>query len=545
MFRLGHVPNTLDADTNVAALLPNGAPLPFDAAPAPDSPALYTNFYGTGVSGFIPPDTDGAVGTNLLMIMINGRVRIRDRSGAPIFLTNLNDWWRGAGTYTNDGQKFTFDPHVLYDPYNDRWIAVAAANGGDTNLYSQLLIGVSATSDPTGTWYQYAYNVDTNRQSWADYPEIGFNKDKIVVTFTRFVVTNGAANGSRMYVFDKNSFYAGTTPIYSASTLAASTYGYFLQPAITYDTNISTEYMVQSSIPNSADGYGYVGLYAVTGTATNVTVTKVGNARASAWNGGFSTNHGPQLGTNVRVDTGDNRAQQAVYRSGSIWFAHTIGLPAANPNRSAIQFWQLGTNSPPTLIQTGRIQDTTATTNYAYPTIAVNRFGDSMIGFSMFATNMYPSAGYTFQSALTLEELLKTWRCLPPDSALIGSLIQGILGTDGAITAQPVLIQSTILTFGHCRSTHQIMLELSPTFPGSGGSSGETSCCRFQAMITSPTPMFSAGDKEPRMAQHSAPQGRRGNPIMGASPIRLLSGTPGLFRQAAWSHSICPRMPHQ
>ena len=80
-----------------------------------------------------------------------------------------------------------------------------------------------------------------------------------------------------------------------------------------------------------------------------------------------------------------------------LWFAHTIFLPAgSSPTRSAVQWWQL--NPTGGLTQFGRIEDTTGSNYYAFPSIAVNKFNDVLIGFSRYSSNQYVSANYAFRA---------------------------------------------------------------------------------------------------------------------------------------------------
>jgi hypothetical protein len=48
--------------------------------------------------------------------------------------------------------------------------------------------------------------------------------------------------------------------------------------------------------------------------------------------------------------------------------------------------------------QFGRIEDTTGTNYYAFPSIAVNRFNDVLVGFSRYSSNQYVSADYAFRA---------------------------------------------------------------------------------------------------------------------------------------------------
>jgi hypothetical protein len=81
------------------------------------------NFAGVpNLSGVAPPDTDGDVGPNHYMQMVNLAFEIFDKNGnslyGPADNSTLWDGFSGPWSGTNDG-----DPIVLYDEYADRWIA--------------------------------------------------------------------------------------------------------------------------------------------------------------------------------------------------------------------------------------------------------------------------------------------------------------------------------------------------------------------------------------------------------------------------------------
>jgi hypothetical protein len=139
-----------------AVALPSATPL--SPAPAASFEALPVNSRGG------PPDTRGAVGPNHLMVTLNTEVRIQERSGRALSTVTLFDFWQGLTGGGIDGVPF--DPRILYDPYADRWITSAAGNS-----FKSLLVGVSRTGDPTGSWN--LYRVDTE---WVDFPTLGFRR---------------------------------------------------------------------------------------------------------------------------------------------------------------------------------------------------------------------------------------------------------------------------------------------------------------------------------------------------------------------------------
>ncbi len=88
---------------------------------------------------------------------------------------------------------------------------------------SAVLIAVSATSNPTGAWYQYLVDADPANVLWADYPSLGFNKDWIVVQVNVFPISSGTFE-SHVYVFGKADLYAND-PHAQPHTLHAHQHG--------------------------------------------------------------------------------------------------------------------------------------------------------------------------------------------------------------------------------------------------------------------------------------------------------------------------------
>src|SRR5262245_54775290 len=115
---------------------------------APIAPAqqfIGANFTGGTFSdsGFIPPDSMGAVGVDHFVEMINGRYAVyRKTDGVRVQTSTLSSFFTTAGISVSN---FAFDPRVLYDPYSKRWFASAADAPGAANSF---LVAVSNSWDP-------------------------------------------------------------------------------------------------------------------------------------------------------------------------------------------------------------------------------------------------------------------------------------------------------------------------------------------------------------------------------------------------------------
>jgi Putative Ig domain len=232
---------------------------------------------------------------------------------------------------------------------------------------------------------------------WGDFPTVGFNKDWIVVGINIFTVQGTFYEFANLYVFDKADLYAGGSGLFTL--LQDDTGGFSMNPALTYDPNLATLYLLESW--SSANGLlrmsmitGAVGSEVLT---TGVTLP----ASAQAWQAVEPTlNFAPQLGSTKNIDMDDDRLDWTIYRNGSLWTAQTIFLPASGtPNRCSVQWWQVDTTAGDLggIQQRGRIDDPTATQFFGYPSISVNRENDALIGYSQFSAAQYAGAGFSMR----------------------------------------------------------------------------------------------------------------------------------------------------
>jgi hypothetical protein len=199
-------------------------------------------------------------------------------------------------------------------------------------------------------------------------------------------------------VFNKAALYAGGGSPFS---LFQDPSGTSQTPAVTYDTTLSTMYIVENWNGNSS-GNGYLRLSTITGAVGSEVLTlgiafpSTPNPWDSAPPGGLD--FAPQLGSTQKINDGDADVQNTVYRNGSLWCAQTVFLPAGGAaTRSSIQWWQLGTSGA--VLQRGRIDDPTGNVFYGFPSIAVNQNNDLLIGYSRFSSAQYAGASYSFRAA--------------------------------------------------------------------------------------------------------------------------------------------------
>lgn len=386
--------------------VPEGAPIRTETPAAttarptvalPSSPAPAASFEALANSPLDePPDTHGAVGRNHLMVTLNTEVRVQDRSGNALSTVPLAAFWAPVSGFG------PFDPRVLYDSFADRWITTAIGNS-----YRSLLVGVSRSADPTGGWN--LYRVDPPAADRVDFPTLGFNRNWIVVSSSWLTVEQGTWTwrGSQYRLFARADLYAGGSGAFSL--IAAPGGG--PEPALTLDPEVSTLYLL-AVWNGDADGNGVLRLSTITGSIgsealTPVTLVATPNPWSSLPPDG-NLDFCPQLGDPRKISCFGGF--QPVVRKGTIWGAHIIYLPAGAPTRSAIQWWQIALDG--TVVQRGRLDDPSGVRFYGFPSLAVNRNGDMLLGFSSFSAQQFASAAYAYRAAGDPPGMLRAERVL-------------------------------------------------------------------------------------------------------------------------------------
>lgn len=378
---------------HTAPTAPSGAEAMLAPAAPPLSPLMVTNFQGLLddlTPGTYNPDGAGAVGPNHLLVAANTQVRAQTRGGAERWTVSLDGFWARIGASN------VYDPRVVYDPYGQRWIMSAQADAFGPNPL--LLVGVSQTSDLTTNWFLYAVDLDATAPRYAESPNLGFSRDWIVVQADLFNGTNNAFEGSAIHAFNKANLYAGGAGLRTSWLLTNDVAAHV--PAMTYDGTLGTNYLMAVYNSNWTNGVGYLAIYTISGPlGAEVLDGPTAFPRSDGW-ADFppEANFLPQLGSTNKIAAPDARLANVVYRDGSLWTTHTAYFPADNPVWTAVQWWEVSPGIG-TVVQMDQLVDRGTNVHYAYPSIAVNRNSQAILGYSVFYRLYYPLAAYSYHGA--------------------------------------------------------------------------------------------------------------------------------------------------
>lgn len=139
-------------------------------------PFQLRNFDGNAYNG-IPNDNHLAISNaGTIISVINSTMVVYDEDGNKIEATSLNSFT----SELNISQR-KYDPRVMYDPAEDKFVLVCLA--GRTDSTTHIVLGFSQTNDPTGNWNLYEIPGNPlDDTSWSDYPMLSISDQELIIT---------------------------------------------------------------------------------------------------------------------------------------------------------------------------------------------------------------------------------------------------------------------------------------------------------------------------------------------------------------------------
>jgi hypothetical protein len=336
----------------------------------------------TGNPPLVPPDTMGAAGPKSFMETLNNQYDVFSPQGKSLMRQTPADFWKAALTNAGLGQAITndpFDPRVLYDPVGKHWYisALTKSIGGTLVPGNDVLIGVSATSDPTGKWSGYAIAVPANRA--ADFDTLGINKTDVYVSVNNFSFATGkqAYVDNSIYDITKNSMgKVGIVPtLASLVGVTPAQAGASVQPVVDSNGDLTAKLKGEAFLAADLNNQGSQLFRQVLANGMlQANPTAIGMKAYGQAPGA------PQPNTATPIDTGDLRlSSNVVFADGYLWAVQTVADPKTK--LADIRWLQISADANnPKVVNEGLISDP----KFAFydGSIAVNADGKILIGFS-------------------------------------------------------------------------------------------------------------------------------------------------------------------
>ncbi|MGB4802595.1 MAG: hypothetical protein WBV59_08050 [Anaerolineae bacterium] len=366
------------------------------------------------VSSVSPPDPNGDVGPNHVVVMSNLSFQVFNKTGTSLYGPALNNTlWAGFGgdcQTDNSG-----DPVVLHDQVSDRWMLSQFTASGPTYFNC---VAVSTTSDPTGTYYRWAFSTGTN---FPDYPKYGFWPDALYIS-TREFAGGSTFTGIGAYAVKRADLISGNPAAQVISFLAtpASAGGAFNLGDGLLPTDMDGSTMPPAGSPNyfvgSMDNGGPYGapqdaltlwkFHADFVTPANSTFTLANTIPVAAFDSSpvFCSGRSciPQPGTANKIDHLGYRQRptfRLAYRNfGTHESLVTNQSVEASATMSGIRWWEIRSpNSAPVIYQEGTYAPGTSDTIHRWMgSIAQDSAGNMALGYSASnGTTTFPSSWYT------------------------------------------------------------------------------------------------------------------------------------------------------
>lgn len=173
----------------------------------PPAPTFLRSYTGNSVNSTPNDNSMGISNSGIVVSVANTNIRIFNDTGALIFSKSLTMFPTGLPALTR-----SYDPRVIYDPLNDRFIAVWL-EGAQDSAYSRIILAFTSSSDPVGIWNFYEVSGNyLNNGTWSDYPIISISKEELFMTFNSLRHNMGWKDGfteSIIWQIDKSKGYNG------------------------------------------------------------------------------------------------------------------------------------------------------------------------------------------------------------------------------------------------------------------------------------------------------------------------------------------------
>ena len=343
-----------------------------------------TECCGNPATATVPPDPEVAAGPQHLVGVVNTAFEVFDKQGASLApAAEFDAFFSGLAGCVN-----TFDPNVHYDEAADRFMVGIAGQ----NVYC---FAVSQTGDPTGTWIRYSFPTASSSEFF-DFPHAGIGRQAIFMGANIFNSAGTAFIGGRVWAIDKAAAYAGSPlpppvvrPVGTGPAAESTPQPVDVKGAAL--ASLGTHYFVTD---DAFDGNTYA-IWTWTDPFGANSFTRLGAVDLAAATGvlaEFPIDQ-PQFGSARDIQANDWRVQDAEYRNGRIWTAHTMSCNVGAGPTNCVRWAEIDPAATPTVVQAGVVS--LFGQSLSFGNIAVNERGDAVLGFTATGPTRLPAVWVT------------------------------------------------------------------------------------------------------------------------------------------------------
>jgi hypothetical protein len=298
------------------------------------------------------------------------------------------------------------DPRVLFDAVDGRWLLSTVTFAPVSDAGWNLLITGTSDPDPnTGVWLCLHIgtgnikNPDGSTGNFPDFPKLGFNSNKVVITGDAFSTiqhgfsTSYKFQGTEFVVINKSDLLGGPGAV-NITMFNPPQSDFAIEPAQhlapTGTTTSDPDILYMASVDSSLSSTATLNLWRVSGVPGSGTVS------ASKTPLGISTIAVPpnaqQPGSGVLIDTNDDSLLDAVFRDGtpgSLWVSANDACtpPGDSTTRTCARLIEVSINGPSASIAQDFDVSAGPGTYLYFPAVRTDVAGDVVAVFSGSAAN--------------------------------------------------------------------------------------------------------------------------------------------------------------
>ncbi len=323
-------------------------------------------------STYHPPDVQVAAGPNDVVEMVNLRMGVYTKQGVQLNTTSLY-------TFFNVPSDYISDPKVQYDAASGRWFTTLT----DVTT-GQVLIAISATSDPLGHWH-FTHLASTASSVCLDQPILGVGSTTVIVSANVFTHTNTNPCttpylGAQYWVVSKADLENGVSPPANYTSPIDATQ-FSLHP-VQIEGSSLVHYMVTTFGLATGSTSSAIWMFKVSGTPP-------GPVTAVPTSFSMPTANVPPAAVQpgaTRLDTGDMRISDAAWAAGKLWLGFDEAC-LSDSTRACIRMVEIDTGTGSML----QDFDINLAGKYVfYPAFRIDGAGSLAVVFGYSSTSDYP-----------------------------------------------------------------------------------------------------------------------------------------------------------
>lgn len=370
------------------------------SGPQPAAPVLGFAWDGLDQSNCpecSPADASMAVGPDEVVTAVNTVWAAYERDGTPVVPEmQFADFFLDV---YDDPEAVFYSPKVLFDQFHGRFVLIVLAT--DFGFQdSRVLVAVSAPGTATGVWDLHSIDATLNggtirTTNYIFNPGLGVDSRAIYLTGDMFSFGSDSFRYAKLIVLDKAQLYGGTLrgAVIWDIIDAFHERAVGIQPAHHFGPH-SAGYLAAVRFP-AGDVVRGMTVWQVSGRLNR---PKLYRRLAST---DFFAEPPPALQPpdidNTRLDTGDGRLQNLVFRGGILTAAHATGIDWGDFQVvSAIHYVQISTSR---WRRVSELYYGAEEVDYSYPAIMSNAFGDLALLFNSSSQDEYASLRFTGRHA--------------------------------------------------------------------------------------------------------------------------------------------------